>query len=172
VRYTALLPTVVLVAMSPLITGQAPAAAPTPVYAGLPNVTGYTADQVKNIVGPPVVARTSKTGVATWLYATPDGDRYVYFVNGVASMTAPTKQRTPAPAPVAGCSQAPEARVVTTLVANTPAYSAPRVRPEAVVRMAAGTTLTVLRTAGAWFAVSLGETHGAYVHCSDVRVTQ
>jgi len=150
----------------------APPAAAPPVYAGLPNVTGYTPDQVRTIVGLPVVSRTSKAGVTSWLYATPDGDRYVYFVNGAAVMTQPSKSNGAAPSQAAGCSQAPEARQVETLAAKTPVYSAPRVRPEAVDRMAAGTTLTVLRSAGAWFAVSLGETHAAYVHCSDVRVLQ
>jgi hypothetical protein len=107
-----------------------------------------------------------------WLYATPDGDRYIYFVNGVAAMVQPVKSRTPPPTLVPGCSQAPEARLVATLAANTPVYSAPRVRPEAVDRLAAGTTLTVLRASSAWFAVSLGGTHAAYIHCSDVRVVQ
>lgn len=151
---------------------QAPPSSAPPLYAGLPNVTGYTPDQVRTIVGLPVVTRTSKAGVTSWLYATPDGDRYIYFVNGAAVMTEPSKSKGVAPSQAAGCSQAPEARQVETLVANTPVYSAPRVRPEAVDRMAAGTTLTVLRAAGAWFAVSLGGTHAAYVHCSDVRVLQ
>ena len=151
---------------------QAPPAPAPPVYTGLPNVTGYTPDQVKTIIGLPVVARTSKAGVTAWLYATPDGDRYIYFANGVAAMTQPVKSKVPAPAQAPGCSQAPEARQVVTLAANTPVYSAPRVRTEAVQRVAAGTTLTVLRAAGAWFAVSFGETHAGYVHCSDVRVMQ
>jgi len=149
-----------------------PTTSPPPLYTGLPNVTGYTPDQVRTIVGLPVVARTSKAGVTAWLYATPDGDRYIYFANGVAVMTQPVKLKVPAPTQVPGCSQAPEARQVITLAANTPVYSAPRVRPEAIERIAAGTTLMVLRAAGAWFAVSLGETHAGYVHCSDVRVIQ
>jgi hypothetical protein len=78
----------------------------------------------------------------------------------------------PSPATVAGCSQADQARLVATLVANTPVFSAPRVRPEAVDRLAANTTLTVLRASGAWFAVSLAGTQAAYIHCSDVRVVQ
>jgi hypothetical protein len=171
VKQTLRLVTIAVTVVSGVASAQVPAAAP-PAYAGLPNVTGYTPDQVKTIVGPPVVMRTTKAGVTTWLYATPDGDRYIYFVNGTAAMTQPVKSRTPAPVSVPGCSQAPEARLVATFAANTPVYSAPRVRPEAVDRLAAGTTLTVLRASGAWFAVSLGGTHAAYIHCSDVRVMQ
>jgi len=152
---------------------QAPTAiAPPTTYAGLPNVTGYTPEQVKTSVGLPVVVRISKTGVTSWLYATPDGDRFIYFVNGHATMMLPTKSREAAPAAIPGCAQAPEARTVIVLSPNTPVYSAPRVRPEAVDRLAAGTALPVLRTAGAWFAVSLGGIHAAYVHCSDVHVSE
>src|SRR5262249_48951199 len=109
----------VALAMWTLALGcQTPLAVAQPVYAGLANITGYTQDQVKTVIGLPVVTKT-RAGVTSWSYATPDGDRFIYFVNGHAMMTLPSKH-TVAPAAVAGCVQAAEARTVIVLAENTP----------------------------------------------------
>lgn len=154
-----------------LVIGLIPQAqASPPTYAGLPNVTGYSPDRVKTVIGMPVVT-ASKAGVVTWLYSTPDGDRRVYFLHDIATMSDPKKRRPGVPEQAAGCGQAAEARSVIVVAANTPVFPGPRVRTEAVDRLAAGTLLAVIRTAGAWFAVSLpGPGTYAYIHCSDVRV--
>lgn len=147
-------------------------------YAGLPNVTGQTSAEVEAALGSPPFGRTVRSGVVAWSYATPDGQRSVYFVQGVATMSRPTRGDTTVPSPGAevGCRRATPVARISVIAPETPVFVSPKVRAEALIRLPAGAVLDTTKTVGSWYLVNftdrLGTYRAGYVHCSDVRASQ
>ena len=147
----------------------------------LPNIDGLTPAQVKIFLGPPAYTQVLRDKRLAWSYATPDGERTIYFKPESAASQRSKAAASSSSPPTADI--APDAcdgvvaltgvRSITVRSPRSPVFSTPQLRQDALRLFAARTVLPVLELDGPWYVVRWQGDRGpqaGYLHCSDATV--
>lgn len=150
----------------------------------LPMIEGWLAPDVQAFLGAPVRVQQGTLGTFTWQYQTPAGPQFIYFINGVATVTAPASD------PYGGPHATPERRVpgvqgacngiagtpgfktIAVLNPGSPVFIEPKLRLQPLTLLPAKETAEVISLDGAWYRIRFHDDRWGprvgYIHCSDV----
>jgi len=162
-----------------------PAPLATPVISSggrlpLPAVEGFIAADVQAFLGVPGTIQQGPRGTVVWHYLTPNGRQFVYFVDGVATVTAPADTRPVAPArqtpgrqgECQGLTAATGFKNLAVINADSPVFIEPKFRTQPLTLLPAKKTAEVSSADGAWYLIRFNDERWGrrvgYIHCSDV----
>ncbi len=163
-------------APAPLATPVIPSGVRTP----LPAIEGFIAADVQAFLGVPSTIQQGPNGTVVWHYLTPNGRQFVYFVDGVATVTAPAA--TPPVAPTRqtpgrqgeceGITAATGFKSLAVINADSPVFIEPKFRTQPLTLLPAKKTAEVGSAEGAWYLIRFNDERWGrrvgYIHCSDV----
>jgi hypothetical protein len=153
---------------------------PSGLRSPLPAIEGFIAADVQSFLGVPSTVQQGPKGTVVWHYLTPTGRQLVYFVDGVATVTAPTA--TPPVPPVrrtpglqgecVGVTAATGFKIVAVANAEAPVFIEPKFKTQPLTELPPKKTAEVVSAEGAWYLIRFNDERGGrrvgYIHCSDV----
>jgi hypothetical protein len=118
-----------------------------------------------------------------WHYLTPVGRQFVYFVDGVATVTAPHSAAGARPTPPArrtpgvqgaceGLTGATGFKMIAVINPDSPVFIEPKFRTQPLTLLTVKKTAEVVSSEGPWYLVRFNDERWGrrvgYIHCSDV----
>ena len=158
----------------------APPVIPSGIRPPLPAIEGFIAADVQSLLGVPSTVQQGPRGTVVWHYLTPTGRQLVYFVDGVATVIAPTAtppvppaRRTPGlQGECVGVTAATGRKIVAVANADAPVFIEPEFRTLPLTRLPTNKTAEVVSAEGAWYLIRFNDERWGrrvgYIHCSDV----
>jgi hypothetical protein len=154
---------------------------PSGVRSALPAIEGFIAADVQALLGVPSTVQQGPRGTVMWHYLTPEGRQFVYFVNGVATATAPGGSAAPAAPPrrtpglqglCEGVSSTTGVKAVAVINPGSPVFIEPKFRTQPLTLLPTKKTAEVVSAEGAWYLIRFNDERWGrrvgYIHCSDV----
>jgi len=135
---------------------------------------------VQAFLGLPSTVQQGPKGTVMWHYLTPNGRQFVYFIEGVATVTAPTATPPVAPArrtpgeqgECVGVTAAAGVKSVAVVNADSPVFIEPKFRTQPLTLLPTKKTAEIASVEGAWYLIRFNDERWGrrvgYIHCSDV----
>jgi hypothetical protein len=153
---------------------------PSGVRAPLPPIEGFIAADVQAFLGVPSTVQQGPRGTVVWHYLTPNGRQFVYFVDGVATVSVPAGAEPVVPArqtpgrqgECEGVTAATGFKSLAIINTDSPVFIEPKLRTQPLTLLPLKKTAEVVSAEGAWYLIRFNDERWGrrvgYVHCSDV----